>query len=148
MPLRPVPVRLNYPFVPRSLFDAVLPEIAPAPRRGAILRLGAVPCRLHYHERFDGSGYPDGLAGAYIPLGARVLAVADAWDAMTSNRAYRHALAIERVYDQIEHIRGVQFDPRVVDAFLRMLAKRPDLARLHTETAQEIDAPSAEPVPA
>lgn len=71
-----------------------------------------------HHERFDGSGYPDGLAGEAIPLDARVFAVADTLDAMTSDRAYRRALSWEQAAAEIARQAGRQFDPRVVDAFL------------------------------
>ncbi|MHB8577746.1 MAG: HD-GYP domain-containing protein [Dehalococcoidia bacterium] len=94
---------------------------------------------LHHHERFDGKGYPKGLAGDQIPFGARILACADAWDAMTSHRAYRRALDIDQVYGELERGRGKQFDPTVLDAFLRALHERPDLAIIHVDTSQEID---------
>jgi len=71
--------------------------------------------------------------------GARVLAVADAWDAMTSHRAYRQALPLERVYAELERGRGAQFDPAVLDAFLHVLRERPDLAAAHTTEAQDTD---------
>jgi len=73
----------------------------------------------HHHERYDGRGYPDGLSGEQIPLGARILAVADAYDAMTSERPYREAMSDETACIEIERCKGIQFDPRVVDAFLR-----------------------------
>ncbi len=76
---------------------------------------------LHHHEAFDGSGYPNGLAGEAIPLGARVVAVSDAFDAMTSDRPYRIALSIEETIDQFETGSGRQWDPAVVDAMLRLL---------------------------
>jgi putative nucleotidyltransferase with HDIG domain len=81
-----------------------------------------VPIILHHHERYDGHGYPRGLAGEEIPLGARILAVADAFDAMTSSRPYRPAMSIEQAVEEIKANRGTQFDPSVVDAFLRYLA--------------------------
>jgi HD-GYP domain-containing protein (c-di-GMP phosphodiesterase class II) len=102
---------------------------------------------LHHHERFDGGGYPLGLAGEAIPMGARVLAVADAWDAMTSHRAYRTALEPGQVYVQLEQGRGRQFDPAILDAFLSVLAARPDLAQHHTDQTQEIDVPELAAVP-
>ncbi|MEW6683303.1 MAG: CHASE2 domain-containing protein [Nitrospirota bacterium] len=71
-----------------------------------------------HHERFDGTGYPNGLAGPAICLGARIFAVADYYDALTSNRPYRKAQPIERVVDDIRHAAGGQFDPAVVDTFL------------------------------
>jgi response regulator RpfG family c-di-GMP phosphodiesterase len=70
-----------------------------------------------HHERWDGKGYPDGVAGADIPLGARVFAVADALDAMTSDRPYRHSLRWTAARDEIVAEAGKQFDPDVVDAF-------------------------------
>ncbi len=72
----------------------------------------------HHHERWDGTGYPEGLAGEEIPLGARILAVADAFDAMTSARAYRPASGEETVRSILESGAGAQWDPRVVEAFL------------------------------
>jgi HD-GYP domain-containing protein (c-di-GMP phosphodiesterase class II) len=75
--------------------------------------------RFH-HERFDGSGYPDGLAGDGIPLPARIFAVVDAFDAMTSERPYRRAMPAERAVDEITRCSGTQFDPEVVEPFLAM----------------------------
>jgi diguanylate cyclase (GGDEF)-like protein len=72
---------------------------------------------LHHHERWDGSGYPDGLAGDEIPLGARIVFVADAFDAMTYGRLYRAPLAREEALAEIERCAGAQFDPDVVRAF-------------------------------
>ncbi len=73
----------------------------------------------HHHEKFDGSGYPDGKMGDQIPLTARIIAVADAFDAMTSSRAYRKALSIETALDELEIYSGRQFDPIVVKAFMQ-----------------------------
>jgi response regulator RpfG family c-di-GMP phosphodiesterase len=72
----------------------------------------------HHHERYDGTGYPDGLFEGQIPLGARILAVADAYEAMTSERPYRQAMSAEIARAEIERGKGIQFDPEVVDAFL------------------------------
>ncbi len=74
-----------------------------------------------HHERFDGRGYPQGLAGEEIPEEARIIAVADAYDAMTSNRSYRGALAQEIVRGEIEKGKGSQFDPRFADIMLAMI---------------------------
>lgn len=74
----------------------------------------------HHHERWDGDGYPDGLAGARIPFGSRVIAVADVFDAMTSDRPYRAALSEEVALAELARGRGTQFDPDVVDAFLEI----------------------------
>jgi len=72
----------------------------------------------HHHERFDGNGYPDGLAGGDIPLGARILTVADAYDALTSRRPYRDALSVSDALSVLEDASGTQFDPVIVRAFL------------------------------
>jgi HD domain len=91
----------------------------------------AAPLVLHHQERFDGvrsghyPGYPGGLAGDAIPLGARIIAVVDAFDAMTTDRPYRAALPVEEAVAVLRRERGKQFDPRVVDAFLDSLAERP-----------------------
>lgn len=74
-----------------------------------------------HHERFDGKGYPDGLIGTDIPFGARLLAVADSFDAMVSNRPYRKGMAWERAAGILAAGRGTQWDPELVDAFLRVL---------------------------
>jgi HD domain len=71
-----------------------------------------------HHERYDGKGYPLGLKGKEIPLGSRIFAVADAFDAMTSNRPYRRALDWQQARDEIINNNGIQFDPQVVEAFL------------------------------
>jgi diguanylate cyclase (GGDEF)-like protein/PAS domain S-box-containing protein len=82
----------------------------------------ATPAVLHHHEHFDGSGYPDGLAGDEIPLASRILLVTDAFDAMTSDRPYRKAMPVEHAIQELERNAGTQFDPRVVEAFLEILA--------------------------
>jgi len=93
------------------------------PEAGARLLRGierledAIVCVLYHHERWDGGGYPLGLAGEEIPLEARVLAVADAFDAMTTSRPYRRALAERRAIAELERCAGTQFDPVVVDTF-------------------------------
>jgi hypothetical protein len=71
----------------------------------------------HHHERWDGTGYPDGLEGERIPLGARIIAVADAFDAMTSDRVYRAALPVDVAFTELAKGRGTQFDPQIVDLF-------------------------------
>jgi diguanylate cyclase (GGDEF)-like protein/putative nucleotidyltransferase with HDIG domain len=80
-----------------------------------------------HHERWDGSGYPDGLAGEDIPLGGRILAVADVYDALTTDRSYRRGWPHEQAVAYLEEQSGKQFDPRMVDAFLRVLAHSPRL---------------------
>jgi len=75
------------------------------------------------HERWDGSGYPDGLVGADIPAAARIVAVCDAYEAMTSDRAYRAAIGHEEACRELRETAGTQFDPQVVDVFLDEIAK-------------------------
>jgi diguanylate cyclase (GGDEF)-like protein/PAS domain S-box-containing protein len=83
----------------------------------------ATPAILHHHEHFDGSGYPDGLAGDDIPLASRILLVTDAFDAMTTDRPYRKAMPVEAATEELKRNSGSQFDPVVVEAFLRILAR-------------------------
>jgi diguanylate cyclase (GGDEF)-like protein/putative nucleotidyltransferase with HDIG domain len=83
-----------------------------------------IPLIYHHHEWYNGGGYPDGLAGENIPLAARVLAVADGFDAMTSNRPYRKAQTVAWAIEEIKKQRGVQYDPAVVDAFIRVWSDR------------------------
>jgi HD-GYP domain-containing protein (c-di-GMP phosphodiesterase class II) len=73
---------------------------------------------LHHHERWDGTGYPAKLAGAAIPRPARILAVADAFDAMTSARPYRKAIPVTAALDEVGRCAGSQFDPDATGAFL------------------------------
>lgn len=80
------------------------------------------PIVRHHHERWDGAGYPDGLVGPIIPLGARMIAVADTYDAMTHDRVYRRALGHDEALAELLAERGRQFDPSVVDIFSRLLA--------------------------
>jgi HD-GYP domain-containing protein (c-di-GMP phosphodiesterase class II) len=81
---------------------------------------GAIPCVLHHHERFDGGGYPERLAGVRIPLPGRIISVADAFDAMTSDRPYRNALPVRLAMAELRRHAGRQFDPAVVNAFFRV----------------------------
>jgi diguanylate cyclase (GGDEF)-like protein/putative nucleotidyltransferase with HDIG domain len=83
---------------------------------------------LHHHERWDGLGYPDGLAGEQIPLGARIIFVADAYDAMTSDRAYRSRLTPQEAVAELERCAGTQFDPEVVRVFAREFGHAPATA--------------------
>lgn len=79
---------------------------------------------LHHHEHYDGTGYPDGLKGEDIPLGARILHVADAFEAMTSNRPYRDSLGKQEAVRRLIEKKGKEFDPDVVDAFISVAGKR------------------------
>jgi HD-GYP domain-containing protein (c-di-GMP phosphodiesterase class II) len=98
-----------------------------------------------HHERYDGNGYPDGLAGEEIPLAARILSVADALDAMTSDRPYRNALPLETARAEIEAQAGRQFCPRVVAALGRLLDRNPDFLADETGPAE---AEQSSPAPA
>jgi HD-GYP domain-containing protein (c-di-GMP phosphodiesterase class II) len=79
---------------------------------------------LHHHERYDGLGYPDGIGEDKIEIGARILAVADAYDAMTSDRPYRKAMTRKKACNILRLERGRQFDPRCVDVFLEYILYR------------------------
>ena len=79
----------------------------------------------HHHERWDGKGYPDGLSRESIPILSRVIAVVDAFDAMTNNRSYRHAMSVSDATAELKKCAGSQFDPHIVSEFLRMLKENP-----------------------
>ena len=96
---------------------------------------------LHHHEAFDGTGYPSRLSGTNIPLGARIFAVADAFDALTSDRPYRKALRVHLAIAEIQRCSGTQFDPQIVEAFLAI--PQAELAAVHGG-AQSM--PTAQPV--
>ncbi|MCL4459280.1 MAG: HD-GYP domain-containing protein [Chloroflexi bacterium] len=96
---------------------------------------------LHHHERYDGSGYPKQIPNSKIPLGARILAVADAFDAMTSDRPYRGALTPERAAFELQRHSSTQFDPQVVSALLKVLSIRP-LLREPVVASQSLPAAS------
>ena len=89
----------------------------------------AVEVILHHHEKFDGSGYPDRLSGEAIPLGARIMAVADSFEAMISRRPYRKSTSVPEAIREIKRYSGTQFDPRVIKAFLK-LAKSKSFKKL------------------
>ncbi len=103
--------------------------------RGAAILQGipglaaVLPIIRSHHEHYDGSGYPDGLAGEDIPLLARVVAVADAFDAMTADRPYRRVLPLARAFAELRQRAGSQFDPRCVEAFLELRPCLEDLFR-------------------
>jgi HD-GYP domain-containing protein (c-di-GMP phosphodiesterase class II) len=78
---------------------------------------------LHHHERFDGKGYPSGLAGEQIPLAARILAVVDAYESMVTERPYRRAMEREVAIEELMGCSGTQFDPRVVEHFIEIIGK-------------------------
>jgi len=111
---------------PGALDPVELDEIRAHPELGARMLQGvrslraALDCVRHHHERWDGTGYPFGLGGHEIPLEARILAVADAYDAMTSDRPYRAARSHEEALAEVERCAGSQFDPQVADVFLSL----------------------------
>lgn len=96
------------------------PEIGHRILKGVLLLEHTLPGVLHHHERFDGRGYPHKLAGENIPLQARILGIADTFDAMSSSRSYRPAMPREKVLAEIARCAGTQFDPSVVEAFQRI----------------------------
>jgi HD-GYP domain-containing protein (c-di-GMP phosphodiesterase class II) len=122
-----VSVRAEVLTKPGRLDDRELAEIRAHPVEGMWLIAGvpslqpALPYVLFHHERWDGLGYPTRRAGAAIPVEGRILAVADAFDAMTSGRPYRRALAPEAAAAEIERCAATQFDPEIVDGFLAAL---------------------------
>jgi putative nucleotidyltransferase with HDIG domain len=83
-----------------------------------------IPIVLQHHERYDGKGYPDGISGDTINIGARILAVADVFDALSSDRPYRKGWNMEHVLDLIKKEAGRQFDPEIVKIFLSMIGQR------------------------
>jgi putative nucleotidyltransferase with HDIG domain len=101
---------------------------------------------LAHHERLDGRGYPHGLAGEAIPLEARILAVADAYEAMTADRAYRAALAPDVAQQELRDAAGRQFDPVVVDAFLDVLAQPGRLGFATDSTEVQVPREVARPL--
>jgi HD-GYP domain-containing protein (c-di-GMP phosphodiesterase class II) len=96
------------------------PEIGHRILKGVLLLEHTLPGVLHHHERFDGKGYPHRLAGEQIPLQARILGIADTFDAMSSSRSYRPAMPREKVLAEIARCAGSQFDPNIVEAFKRI----------------------------
>jgi HD-GYP domain-containing protein (c-di-GMP phosphodiesterase class II) len=100
-----------------------------------------IPGVLHHHERYDGNGYPHGLAGANIPLMGRLICLADCFDAMTSNRTYRKALPLEVALTEIRRCGGTQFDPGLTEAFLRIGAAK--LRELVLPSQKMPEAPAA-----
>ena len=95
---------------------------------------------LHHHERIDGRGYPDGLAGQDIPLEGRILGLADSWDAMTSHRTYRGALSIDRAREEIQRCAGRQFDAGLVELFLAWDIEE-FMLQLHRDPGKGSDLP-------
>ena len=114
---------------PSKLTAEEFAEIKKHPAAGARILEGLsqfsdlAPIVRGHHERVDGGGYPDGLSGEKIPQGARIIAVADSFDAMVSNRQYRKRMSLEKAVSELERCRGTQFDPPAVDAFKQLLTE-------------------------
>jgi putative two-component system response regulator len=106
----------------------ILQDVVASRHEATFLKMATVVARYH-HERFDGSGYPDGLVGKEIPLAARIVALADVYDALVSERPYKDPYSPEDARDMIAAQSGAQFDPDVVDAFLRRFDDFLDVGR-------------------
>ena len=99
----------------------------------------------NHHERYDGNGYPDGLKGEEIPIRARIVAVADSYDAMSSHRIYRNQLPLEKIIRELEHNKGTQFDPEIADIFLKLLSEdRVHVKEDYLSMAENDQLPEAE----
>ncbi len=118
---------------PGKLTDFEFGIIKKHPDQGAVIvgdinqLKDIVPIIRHHHESFDGTGYPDGVSGEDIPLAARILHVADAFDAMTSDRPYRESPGREYAIKEFRKYSGIQFDPVTVDVFMDMLHSKEPL---------------------
>ncbi len=111
------------------------PELGVEILRHVIDLVNCLPAILHHHEHLDGSGYPAGLSGDSIPLEARILAIADAYDAMTSPRPYRERLSSDEAINELRRCVGTQFDPGLVEAFCKIVQQtEPKILGIKTET--------------
>jgi excisionase family DNA binding protein len=122
------------------------PELGHAMLAGSGVELldTAAEIALTHHERFDGAGYPRGLTGDEIPLTGRIAAVADAFDALTTDRVYRSAGSVENAVETLRAERGRHFDPAVVDAFLEAIDEAVDIRERHAPPPEEIPVPAPE----
>lgn len=91
-----------------------------------------------HHERYDGTGYPDGIKGDQIDIGARIMSVADSFDAMTSKRPYRDPLSKDDALAELRNFSGTQFDPQVVEVFIKLMQERTDLFKIVGESSDAI----------
>ncbi|MCK4368174.1 MAG: diguanylate cyclase [Dehalococcoidales bacterium] len=103
----------------------VHPKLGVEILRHIIDLVNCLPAILHHHERYDGKGYPSGLKGDNIPLEGRILAIADAYDAMTSPRPYREQLSSQQALNELKRCAGTQFDPELVDVFCKLIESTP-----------------------
>jgi HD-GYP domain-containing protein (c-di-GMP phosphodiesterase class II) len=117
---------------PGALSDDEFEVMKQHPAKGAAIMSGVaqlidiIPGMKYHHEKWSGGGYPDGLEGEQIPMQARIVAIADTFDAMTTNRPYQKAMELNYVVEKIKSFGGTRFDPRVVDAFVNAV-KRGDI---------------------
>ena len=117
---------------PGALSDEEFEVMKQHPAKGAAIMSGVaqlidiIPGMKYHHEKWSGGGYPDGLEGEQIPMQARIVAIADTFDAMTTNRPYQKAMEIGYVVEKIKSFAGTRFDPRVIDAFVNAV-KRGDI---------------------
>lgn len=127
-----------------KLSNSDFEEIKRHPMKGALILSAVsmfsdvVPIVRHHHERMDGTGYPDGLAGEVIPKAARIISVADAFDAMTSDRLYRARLTLEEAVQQLKMGAGTQFDPAVVEIFLDLIKEEDVLESIQQHLNENI----------
>jgi putative two-component system response regulator len=103
----------------------------------------AIPIVLYHHENWDGSGYPEGLEGSNIPLGARLLSVVDSFDAMTTSRPYRKAVSAQAAFDEIIGLAGIKYDPTITQAFTRCWQRNEIQAIMTKTTAPNLEAAAA-----
>jgi HD-GYP domain-containing protein (c-di-GMP phosphodiesterase class II) len=114
---------------PGALSDDEFEVMKQHPAKGAAIMSGAaqlvdvIPGMKYHHEKWGGGGYPESLVGEAIPMQARIVAIADTFDAMTTNRPYQKAMELGYVVEKIKSFAGTRFDPRVVDAFANAVAR-------------------------
>ncbi len=138
---------------PGKLTDEEYDDIKNHPSIGAKIIAPAkifnniLPIVKHHHERYDGKGYPSSLKGEEIPLFARIVCVADSFDAMTSDRSYRPRFTLVKALDELENCKGIQFDPVIVDAFVHALRENMETVEkdLNTEFIHRNDDNFSEP---
>jgi HD-GYP domain-containing protein (c-di-GMP phosphodiesterase class II) len=116
-------------------------------RVGGFMREVGMIVRSH-HERWDGGGYPDGLAGEQIPIEARIISCCDTWNAMRTDRPYRKALGVDVAISELLSNAGKQFDPRVLDTFLRLVVPASEPGFAGSEAIAATPAPVPRPAPA
>jgi len=116
----------------REVLESAVSQTGPVPLLTMCVEIAAC-----HHEKFDGSGYPEGLSGREIPLAARILAVVDAYDAITSKRRYKPATSHEKAVEIICTDAGTHFDPDLIEPFLRCADRFNDIRRTHADADEE-----------